>query len=76
MPESSKSQAVSRQEVVQPSLWDRLVNDLPGLSAEADALSRDLAVALGSAEEVGVLLEGGLRGIERRDGLDDDPASA
>ncbi|WP_417741631.1 type VI secretion system baseplate subunit TssE [Salipiger sp.] len=72
MPESSKSQAVSRQEVVQPSLWDRLVNDLPGLAAEADALSRDLAAVPGTAEEVGVLLEGGLRGIERRDGLDDE----
>ena len=72
MPERSTPQAVSRQDVVQPSLWDRLVNDLPGLSAEADALSRDLAAVLGSAEEVGLLIEGGPRGIERREGLGDE----
>ncbi|MHC9236921.1 type VI secretion system baseplate subunit TssE [Pseudooceanicola sp. 502str34] len=72
MPETSKSQAVSRQEVVQPSLWDRLVNELPGVVAEADALGRDLAATLGSAEAVAALLDGGLRGIELRQDLGEE----
>ena len=27
-----------KREAVQPSLWDRLVNDLPGLTSEIDGL--------------------------------------
>lgn len=64
-------QAVSRQDAVQPSLWDRLVDDLPGLSAEATALGRDLGRALGSPEAAEALVASGARGIEARDDLPD-----
>ena len=37
----------SRQEAVQPSLWDRLVDDLPGLAAEIARARADLARDLG-----------------------------
>lgn len=63
---------VSRQEAVQPSLWDRLVNDLPGLTAEIDALSAELAPRLGSREAVAALVDGGTRAVERRADLDED----
>jgi type VI secretion system protein ImpF len=51
------------REAVQPSLWDRLVDDLPGVTAEIDALRQALAQALGP-ERLGALLDGGLRAIE------------
>ena len=44
------------REAVQPSLWDRLVNDLPGLSSEIDGLRQTLRDELG-AERVDVLTE-------------------
>jgi type VI secretion system protein ImpF len=64
--------SVSRQEAVQPSLWDRLVDDLPGLVAESDALRRDLSRALGADGDAEALISGGTRGIEKRDDLDED----
>ena len=30
----------AKREAVQPSLWDRLINDLPGLTSEIDGLRR------------------------------------
>ncbi|KMK65234.1 type VI secretion system lysozyme-like protein [Puniceibacterium sp. IMCC21224] len=57
---------------MQPSLWDRLIDDLPGLVAESDALRRDLARALGSDEGAEALISGGVRAIEQRSDLDDD----
>jgi type VI secretion system protein ImpF len=51
------------REAVQPSLWDRLVNDLPGLSAEIEAERAALAREIG-AERVAALVEGGARAIE------------
>lgn len=62
----------SRQEAVQPSLWDRLVDDMPGLAAEIDALTRLLAKQLGGAEVVESLVQGGPRAIAARGDLDDD----
>lgn len=64
--------SVARQEAVQPSLWDRLVDDLPGITAEAEALHYDLTKALGAADEVDALIAGGMRAVERRDDLDED----
>ncbi|MBU2980565.1 type VI secretion system baseplate subunit TssE [Lentibacter algarum] len=64
--------SVARQEAVQPSLWDRLVDELPGMSAEHDALVRDLTKALGDVEQVSAVIAGGTREVERRDDLDDD----
>lgn len=72
MADRDESTAVARQEAVQPSLWDRLVDELPGISAERDALQRDLTKALGDAEQVAALVSGGARGIERRTDLDED----
>lgn len=63
---------VSRQEAVQPSLWDRLVDDLPGLRGEADALSRELAADLGDAAAVEALIAGGARAVEALTDADDD----
>ncbi|WP_243645069.1 type VI secretion system baseplate subunit TssE [Rhodovulum euryhalinum] len=54
---------------MQPSLWDRLRDDLPGLVAETDALAAGLAQALG-ADRVQALASGGARAIEREPGLD------
>lgn len=55
--------AASRRDALQPSLWDRLVNDLPGLETEIDASQRQLAAEIGP-ERVDALLEGGTRAIE------------
>ncbi|TIX85633.1 MAG: type VI secretion system baseplate subunit TssE, partial [Mesorhizobium sp.] len=32
----------AKREAVQPSLWDRLVNDLPGVTSEIDGLRQTL----------------------------------
>ncbi|TPK10478.1 type VI secretion system baseplate subunit TssE [Mesorhizobium sp. B2-5-7] len=53
----------ARREAVQPSLWDRLVNDLPGLTSEIEALRRLLDEELG-AERVEALLAGSARAID------------
>lgn len=64
--------SLARQEAVQPSLWDRLVDELPGMDAEHDALMRDLTKALGDRAQVETLVGGGTRAIARRDDLDED----
>ncbi len=64
--------SVARQEAVQPSLWDRLVDDLPGISAEHDALVRDLTKALGERGGIEALIAGGTRAVEQRADLDED----
>lgn len=61
----------SRTEAVQPSLWDRLVDDLPGIVAETDRRRSDLAARLGAARVDAILAEG-VRGIEADRDLDDD----
>jgi type VI secretion system protein ImpF len=53
----------ARREAFQPSLWDRLVNDLPGLMSEIDALRQALVEELGS-EKLETLLAGGRRAID------------
>jgi len=53
----------AKREAVQPSLWDRLVNDLPGLASEIDGLRRLLDEELG-VERVEALLAGSARGID------------
>jgi len=61
----------SRREAVQPSLWDRLVDDLPGLVAESGAQHAVLAKELGQ-ETLEQILDGGGRAVEQAEGLDDD----
>jgi type VI secretion system protein ImpF len=53
----------SRTEAVQPSLWDRLVDDLPGIVSETDRQRADLVARLGAEKVAGVLV-GGARSIE------------
>ena len=53
----------ARREAFQPSLWDRLVNDLPGLVSEIDALRRTLEEELG-AEKLEAALAGGRRAVD------------
>jgi type VI secretion system protein ImpF len=64
------AQSQSVREAVQPSFWDRLVDDLPGLSAEIDRLRSDLGRELGP-ERVNVLVAGGVRAIEAEPGLEE-----
>lgn len=53
----------AKREAVQPSLWDRLVNDLPGLGSEIDGLRLALQHELG-AERLDGLLSGSSRLID------------
>src|SRR6185503_19823945 len=62
MPTQPSSPQATR-EAAQPSLWDRLVNDLPGVSSEIDGLREALAQDLG-AERLDALVAAGPRGIE------------
>lgn len=61
----------SRTEAVQPSLWDRLVDDLPGILAETDRQRADLEARVGAAR-VEAVLANGAREIESDSNLDDE----
>lgn len=63
------SQAI--REAVQPSLWDRLKDDVYELGAEIAALTRDLGKELGGDAAVAALLAGGARAIAADAALDD-----
>ncbi|MGE0500227.1 MAG: type VI secretion system baseplate subunit TssE [Rhizobiaceae bacterium] len=54
---------VAKREALQPSLWDRLIDDLPGLETEIAAM-RDAASADIGAEKVETLLGGNARLID------------
>lgn len=56
---------VARSEAVQPSLWDRLQDDLPGLVSEIDSLRETLREELGQDYDIEALLEGGLSALRR-----------
>jgi type VI secretion system protein ImpF len=60
----------ARREAVQPSLWDRLVDDLPGLVAETNAREQELGLEIG-VDRLQRLIAGGLRAIEQEPDLDD-----
>ncbi len=62
----------SRQEAVQPSLWDRLVDELPGIVAETTAMRAELAKLLTEPGQLDSLDTGGLRAAERLNGVTDD----
>jgi type VI secretion system protein ImpF len=62
MPEPTSIPGATR-EAVQPSLWDRLVNDLPGVASEIDGLRAALARELGE-ERLAALVAGGTRAVE------------
>jgi type VI secretion system protein ImpF len=65
----------SRSEAVQPSLWDRLVDDLPGIVVETDRRCAELSAQLGAAR-VDRVLAGGMRALQREDDLDGPEARA
>lgn len=60
----------ARREAVQPSLWDRLVDDLPGLATETARLRLELGREIG-AERLDRLLAAGRRAVEAEPALDD-----
>jgi type VI secretion system protein ImpF len=56
------------REAVQPSLWDRLVNDLPGVVSEVEGLRQSLTRDLGE-ERLAELLAAGPRALDAAAGL-------
>lgn len=65
----------SRQEAVQPSLWDRLVDDLPGLAAEIARARAELARDIGETR-LAALIDRGRRGLDQDSTLTDDQRRA
>jgi type VI secretion system protein ImpF len=61
----------SRTEAVQPSLWDRLVDDLPGIVSETDRKRADLVAKIGAAK-VDSVLAGAARAVEADADFDAD----
>jgi type VI secretion system protein ImpF len=62
IPQSAGSPRAKR-EALQPSLWDRLVNDLPGVTSEIEGLRAALLEELGS-ERLDAFLQGDTRRID------------
>lgn len=62
----------ARQEMVQPSLWDRLVDELPGIVAETDSLKAELEKELGPDVDLDQIIEGGSRAVARLSDLDEN----
>lgn len=71
----SDSSTQSRREAVQPSLWDRLLDDLPGLGADITRARAALASALGEDRLAGILA-GGRRALEEDKDLTTDQRKA
>lgn len=65
------SNPTARSEAVQPSLWDRLVDDLPGLMAETASLYQEISNTIGQAD-LKKIIDGGNRAIEQRPDLDEE----
>ena len=63
--------AIARSEAVQPSLWDRLVNDLPGLMTDIASLRETLASTLGKDVDLDAIIAGGPSALRRRTDLDE-----
>jgi type VI secretion system protein ImpF len=61
----------ARREAVQPSLWDRLVDDLPGLTSETEVRRREIGADIG-AERLEALVQGGVRAVEQAQDLPED----
>ena len=62
---------VARSEAVQPSLWDRLQDDLPGLVSEIASLREALIEELGEDYDLDGLLDGGLSSLRRNTQLNE-----
>lgn len=61
----------ARREAVQPSLWDRLVDDLPGLVSETDLRRREIGAEIGE-ERLDGLIAGGVRAVEKAQDLTEE----
>ena len=61
----------ARREAVQPSLWDRLVDDLPGLTSETEVRRREIGADIG-LERLDGLVQGGIRAVEQAQDLPED----
>lgn len=61
----------ARREAVQPSLWDRLVDDLPGLTSETEVRRREIGADIG-AERLEALVQGGVRAVEQAQDLPEE----
>ena len=64
--------ATARQELVQPSLWDRLVDELPGVVAETDSLRIELQKEIKADIDFDQIIQGGARAVEQCGDLSDD----
>jgi len=64
--------AVARSEAVQPSLWDRLLNDLPGLLADIASLREQLKQVLDKDVDIDAIVADGLTSLRKRSDLDED----
>lgn len=60
----------ARREAVQPSLWDRLVDDLPGLVNETDLRRREIGAEIGM-ERLDQMILGGTRTVDQATDLDE-----
>lgn len=65
------AQQQARREAVQPSLWDRLVDDLPGLVSETDHRRREIGAAIG-AERLEAIIAAGPRAVDQATDLDEE----
>lgn len=61
----------ARREAVQPSLWDRLVDDLPGLVTETDLRRREIGAEIGAAR-LDEMIQGGVRMVDQAVDLPED----
>jgi type VI secretion system protein ImpF len=67
---NSVASGLSRREAVQPSLWDRLVDDLPGLVSETEIRRAELSAQIG-ADRLTRLMAGEPRMLEQETDLDE-----
>lgn len=65
------TQMQARREAVQPSLWDRLIDDLPGIATETDLRRHGLAQVIGLERLEGIIATGP-RAVEQAQDLDED----
>lgn len=63
-------QLQARREAVQPSLWDRLVDDLPGLVSETELRRREIGAEIG-AERLEAMIAAGPRAVDQATDLDE-----
>jgi type VI secretion system protein ImpF len=68
---NSVASGLSRREAVQPSLWDRLVDDLPGLISETGIRRAELGAQIGE-DRLTRLMAGERRMVENEADLDEN----